>query len=252
MTLEASTSAPSTGATHADASALSTERDRALQLTVAGGLVAAVTHDLRQPLTALEMNICAALQFLKAPTAQVDGALDSLRDALVQQSRMRESLQVLDDLAVRREPLCDAVDVVPIARAVVALVGSDVLARHASLDLVVTPPVGKVYADATLMRQALLNMVLDALEATSLSPRQDKPIQITVRQEDDVVEIAVSHFGLRSEAAAVDGWGLALARSVVVAHGGTIELEGNADVGVRLVTRWPTTSKRVPLGASDA
>ena len=252
MTLQVNSSSPTSEASHDAAPPLATERDRALQLTVAGGLVAAVTHDLRQPLTALEMNICAALQFLKAPTMQLDGALDSLRDALVQQSRMRESLQVLDDLAVRREPLCDAVDVVAIARAVVALVGSDVMARHASLDLVVTPPIGKVYADATLMRQALLNMVLDALEAASLSPRPDKPVQIIVREVDDTVEVAVSHFGQRHEAAAVDGWGLALARSVVVAHGGTIELEGDADAGVRLVTRWPTTSKRVPQGASDA
>ena len=231
---------------------LSAEQDRAMQLTVAGGLVAAVTHDLRQPLTALEMNICAALQFLKSPTAQVDGALDSLRDALVQQSRMRESLQVLDDLAVRREPLCETVDAVPIARAVVALVESDAMARHASLDLVVTPPVGKVYADATLMRQAMLNMVLDALEATSFSARQEKPVQIAVRQVDDTVEIAVTHYGQRREAAAVDGWGLALARSVVVAHGGTITLEGDADAGVRLVTRWPTTSRKVQQGAPDA
>jgi signal transduction histidine kinase len=252
MTLEVSSSARTNNASHDAAPTLSTERERALQLTVAGGLVAAVTHDLRQPLTALEMNICAALQFLKAPTLQLDGALDSLRDALVQQSRMRESLQVLDDLAVRREPLCEAIDAVPIARAVVALVGSDVMARHASLDLVVTPPVGKVFADATLMRQALLNMVLDALEATSLSPRQEKPVQITVRQVDDIVEVAVTHFGLRDETAGVDGWGLALARSVVVAHGGTIELEGDADVGVRLVTRWPTTSSGVPQGAFDA
>ena len=252
MTLEVTSSAPTNDGSSGAAPMLSAEQDRALQLTVAGGLVAAVTHDLRQPLTALEMNICAALQFLKAPAVQLDGALESLRDALIQQSRMRESLQVLDDLAVRREPLCEAIDVAPIARAVVALVGSDAMARHASLDLVVTPPVGKVYADATLMRQALLNMVLDALEATSLSPRQEKPVQITVRQVDDTVEVAVTHYGQRDEAAVVDGWGLALARSVVVAHGGTIVLEGDADAGVRLVTRWPTTSHGVPQGAPDA
>jgi len=228
------------------------DHERALQLTVAGGLVAAITHDLRQPLTALEMNIAAALQFLRAPAVQLDGALDSLHDALVQHSRMRESLQVLDDLAVRREPLFETVDAVPIVRDVVALVGSDVLARHASLDLVVSPPVGPVFGDATLMRQALLNMVLDALEATSLSPRREKPVRLTVKQVEDTVEVAVTHFGLRREAAAVDGWGLALARAVVVAHGGTIALEGDADAGVRLVTRWPTQSHPVSQEVPDA
>jgi signal transduction histidine kinase len=228
------------------------ERDRALQLTVAGGLVAAVTHDLRQPLTALEMSIAAAQHFLRAPAVQVEGALDSLSDALTQHARMRQSLQVLDDLTVRRDPLCEPIDPVPLVRDVVTLVESDAMARHTSLDLVVSSPVGPVFGDPALMRQALLNMLLDALEATSLNPRRDKPVTLTVRNVDDTVEIAVTHFGLRREASEVGDWGLALVRSVVAAHGGTIALEGDAEAGVRLVTRWPTTSQSVPQGVSDA
>jgi signal transduction histidine kinase len=165
---------------------------------------------------------------------------------------MRESLQVLDDLAIRREPLCEAVDPVPIVRDVVALVGSEVMARHVLLDLEVSPPVPRMYGDAALIRQALLNMVLDALEATSLSPRDEKKVGLAVRQNGDTVEVAISHFGLRMEAAEIEGWGLALARSVVVAHGGTITLEGNAEAGVRLVTRWPTSPTAVSKGVSHA
>src|SRR5947209_20236024 len=78
----------------------SARRDRATQLTVAGALVAAITHDLRQPLTALEMNVAAALHFLRPPTPQIESAIEALHDVLVQQGRMRESLQVLHDLAV--------------------------------------------------------------------------------------------------------------------------------------------------------
>src|ERR1700704_6131125 len=96
-----------------------TDRERAVQLAVAGGLVAAITHDLRQPLTALEMNIAAALQFLRPSEPQLDSARDALQDALVQQSRMRESLQVLADLAARRDPLCEPIDAIPIVRDVV-------------------------------------------------------------------------------------------------------------------------------------
>jgi sensor histidine kinase regulating citrate/malate metabolism len=102
------------------------------------------------------------------------------------------------------------------------------------------------------MRQALLNMVLDALEATSLSPHHDKTVRLTVKQVDDTVEVATTHFGLRSEAAEIEGWGLALARSVVVAHGGTITMEGDADAGVRLVTRWPTHPQVASRGDSHA
>ncbi|MFL5606729.1 MAG: hypothetical protein ACJ8AD_09810, partial [Gemmatimonadaceae bacterium] len=141
------------GANDATLRSVCADHKREVELTVAGGLVAAITHDLRQPLTALEMNISAALEFLRLPAVELDGALEALHDALAQQCRMRESLRVLEDLAVHREPLCESVDPVPIVRDVVALVGSDVQARHVSLDLVVVPPVPSVFADATLMRQ---------------------------------------------------------------------------------------------------
>jgi signal transduction histidine kinase len=228
-----------------------TDRDRAAQLTVAGSLVAAITHDLRQPLTALEMNIAAALHFLRSPNAQVGDALDALNDALVQQGRMRESLQVLHDLAVHREPHCETLDLVPIVRDVVLLVGSDVLARHASVELALAPSVPPVFGDASLVRQALLNIVLDALEAASLSAQPRKTVCLSVRPVEDAVEVAVTHFGLRAEAAA-DDWGLALARSVVEAHHGSIALEGDADAGVRLVTRWPTKPNPTSQGALHA
>jgi signal transduction histidine kinase len=240
------------GANDATIESPHSQPQRAEQLTVAGGLVAAITHDLRQPLTALEMNISAALQYLRPPAVELEPALEALHDALMQQGRMRESLRVLEDLAVHREPLRQLVDPAPIVRDVVALVASDVLARRASLDLDISPTAPPVFADATLMRQALLNMVLDALEATSLSARADKRVGVTVREVDDAVEVAISHFGLRTEAAGIEGWGLALARSVVVTHGGTIAMEGDAEAGVRLVTRWPTRPRTTKQEGSHA
>ena len=216
-----------------------TTQERAAWLSVAGGLVASIIHDLRQPLTALEMNIASALHCLRLPTVRVDEALEALQDALIQQARMRESLQVLHDLAVPREPVCEVVDVVPILHDVVALVGSEVLARHATIELTIVPPVPPMFGEATLVRHALLNMVLDALEATSLSQRPDARVHVSARQVDDSVEVTITHFGLRAEGASVEDWGLALARSVVKAHRGTITLEGTADAGVRLVSRWP-------------
>jgi signal transduction histidine kinase len=132
-------------------------------------------------------------------------------------------------------------DLLPIVREVVLLVQSDILARHVSIELDVSLPIPHVHGDPTLVRQALLNIVLDALEAASSSAGPHRPISLAIRQVADAVEVAVTHVGLRTESAAIDDWGLALARSVVVAHHGTITLEGDADAGVRLVTRWPMT-----------
>jgi signal transduction histidine kinase len=214
------------------------EIERATRLTVAGELVAAVTHDLRQPLTAIEMNVSAAMQFLRRTDPQPDRALEALEDALLQQRRMRDALKLLEDLTARREPLHDRCDLAHIAREAIALIEGDAAARQVPIELDVGSPIPPVSGDATLIRSALLNLLLGAVEATSVSGRRDGPVQLTLGAGTTGPTATVTHFGLRPDARSPDG-GLALARSVTDAHGGSIAIEGSADTGIRVLTTWP-------------
>jgi signal transduction histidine kinase len=222
---------------------------RAARLAIAGELVAAITHDLRQPLTAIEMNVAAALRRLDPATgdeplgpaaARIQAAADALRDALAEQRRMRESLQVLQDLAARREPAFTSVDLGESVREVVRLVGSEASARHARLEVTIAPTIPKVAADGALVRQALLNIVLDALDATTegAPPGGAGPITVSVRvPTPGWVEVSVTHIGIRADAS--DGWGLALARSVADAHGASLAVSGDAARGQTVTSLWP-------------
>lgn len=223
---------------------------RAARLVVAGELVAAITHDLRQPLTALEMNVAAALRRLElsvpdespAQTAErLHAVADALRDALAEQRRMREALQVLQDLAARREPSFGPVDLGDSVREVVRLVSTDAFARHIHVDVTAPVDLPRISADAALVRQALMNILLDALEATASSARAEGPIVVAVStQEPHTVDVVVTHFGDRADSSG--GWGLALARSVSDAHGGSLGVTGNSEQGVTVRTRWPVRS----------
>ena len=103
----------------------------------------------------------------------------------------------------------------------------------------IDPAVPPVAGDPVLIRQALLNIVTDALEATSLSTHKEAPIRIDVRPSGDAVEITVRHFGLRAEGVGLDDWSLALARSVVAAHRASLTVTGTAETGISVVTTWP-------------
>lgn len=219
------------------------ELERASRLALAGELVAAVTHDLRQPLTAVEMNVSAAAAFLRRATPAIDETLAALDDALTQARRMRDGLQALQDLVVRREPRVESCDVVAAVHDVIVLVQGDALARHVLVEVNVDPSVPPVSGDPVLIRQALLNIVTDALEAASLSTHKDAPIRIGVRPNGNAVEIAVRHFGLRAEGAGLDDWSLALARSVVAAHHAAIAITGTAETGMAVVTTWPAYAR---------
>jgi signal transduction histidine kinase len=213
--------------------------ERASRMALAGELVAAVTHDLRQPLTAIEMNVAAAMAFLRRSTPALDEALAALNDALAQQRRMGDALQALQDLAIQRDPRRERCDVGDAVRDVVTLVQADALARHVPIELSIEEAVPAISGDPVLVRQALLNILTDALEATSLSERKSAPIGITARRAATGVEIAVRHIGVRADGAGLDDWGLAVARSVVAAHGATITLTGTAETGVSVTTTWP-------------
>lgn len=216
------------------------ELKRAAQLAVAGELVASITHDLRQPLTAVEMNVSAAIQLLRRGPPAIDEAVEALDDALRQQHRMRDALQVLQDLAMRREPHWGEFDVGTIVREVIALVSIDALVRHVPIELEVADALPPVAGDATLARQALLNVVLDALEATSMHERVLGPVRVSVHHAGDAsLDIAVFHLGARPDGAGTTDWGLALARSVAAAHGATLEIGGTLATGFTVTLRWP-------------
>ncbi len=239
MELENVSMSDAAGGTDHTARETTSDLERASRFALAGELVTAVAHDLRQPLTAIEMNISAATALLRRATPAIPDALAALDDALVQERQMRDALQALQDLVIRRAPRREACDVAAAVRDAVALVQGDSLARHVFLDVDVDPSVPAVSGDPVLIRQALVNVLIDALEATSLSRRTDAPIAITVRRVDAAVEIAVSHFGMRATGGGLDDWGLAVARSIVAAHGATIALAGTAEAGVSVVTTWP-------------
>jgi signal transduction histidine kinase len=243
------------------------ELERAAPPVVAGELVAAITHDLRQPLTAIEMNVSAAIALLARPAPRIDDAIDALQDALDQAGRMREALEVLQNLAIRRAPQRESFDVAAMVREVVGLVNTDALARHVPIELEVSDAVPLISGDMMLVRQALLNIVLYALEATSLSHAKNGPVRVRVRPAGwrggsstsvvsragaEAAEVAVEYFGERGEEAGLDHWGLALARSVASAHGATIAFESDAATGVVVVTRWPMRPPEVaPLPSLD-
>ena len=223
---------------------------RDARLVVAGELVAAITHDLRQPLTAIEMNVGAALRRLdKILLGQSPGdliqplqaAADALRGALDEQRRMREALQVLQDLVARREPSFAPVDLAESVREVVRLVGSDGFAKRIRVDIDAPDDLPRVAADATLVRQAFLNILLDAFEATPDSTQADAPVVVAARADaSGAVDVAVTHFGVHAKSGGE--WGLALARSVADVHGGSLRVSGDAEQGLTVTTRWPVVN----------
>jgi signal transduction histidine kinase len=184
--------------------------------------------NLRQPVTATEMNVSAALRLLTVcvddpASAKARSAFaeigDALRDALLEQGRMRSALQVLEDLVRQREPVFVSVDAVALVQEM-HLVTGEVSARHTVIELEIPSALPRIIADGVLVRQALLNIMMNALESTSASHSPAGPITITMCSDDaaGVVELVITHYGPQDEAVGTSERALALARAIAEVH----------------------------------
>jgi signal transduction histidine kinase len=211
------------------------ERERATRLALAGELVSAVTHDLRQPLTAIEMNLSAALVFLSGNEPRTDRAIEALEDIFSQQRRMSEALQALEDLVVCREPRHERCDLTALAREAIALIRADPSKRETAIELSVESQTPSVSGDATLIRQALLNVLLHAIDGGGGAG----PIRGSITNLEHSVEAVVTYPKPPDGPATNTGPGLTLARAVAAAHGATIKIDESSESTVRVETTWP-------------
>jgi signal transduction histidine kinase len=224
-----------------------TRRDllRANQLAVAGELVGAITHDLRQPLTALQVNIDVAAQAVRASPSQTAVALEALADALEDGRKLRDSLQVLQNLVAHREPVRVSVSVGAIISEVARLVQSEANARQVQLRFVTEHGLPTLSADTTMLREALLSLVLDAVEHVTLADGMACVYVDAKPAAESRVEIAVAH-RRAAQASEDEAWPVRVARVVAEAHDASVIVETTASAETVVRTIWPSE------GANDA
>lgn len=208
-------------------------------------LVANVSHELKTPITAIRAHLENLLDGVEQPDP------DTLEVMLGQTERLGRLVEQLLDLSKLESgevPLHRAeVELDPIVQQVVseievAQAGKAVhIARAIPADL---PP---IHADAERVHQVLFNLVDNAVRFVP----EGGEVRIAAHRHDGQVEISVADNGVgiprehlprlferfyrgdtaRSRDDGGTGIGLAIARSVVEAHGGTIRAESEPGIG---------------------
>lgn len=216
------------------------ELAHAAQFAAAGELIGAVVHDIRQPLTSIQMNVQAARHLLATDVSRLSEVRDALDDTLQEERRVAEILKVMNNLVARREPKWSRVEINDVARDVARIVLTEAIARRTRVELMLDSALTLVPGDASQIRQAALSLVLSALDAQSR--RTEVPRSILIRTsvfQRGRVELSVSGV-LKGESTGADGggdversrWTLALARSVAEGHNGYLIADRQDSSGV--------------------
>ena len=215
---------------------------------------AALAHELKQPLAAILSNAQAAWRFLASDTPDLQEVRTSLVDIITDARRTDEVLRGLQAFATTGGLELTRLNVNDVVRETIGLVHSDATAQDVTITLSLADDLPLVYGDRVQLRQVLLNLVRNAFEAMHqvedggrvlvLHTSSATPEIITVAVQDrgigvDNMTLARLFHPFFSTKTGGMGLGLALSRSIIVAHGGWIWATRNPDCGLTISFTLP-------------
>jgi two-component system, NtrC family, sensor kinase len=217
---------------------------RAERLATAGELAAGAAHEIRNPLTAIRSTI----QYIRGDYAEGSDRYELVSDVLEEVDRIDDIVQGLLSFARREEPASQMVDLAELVRHSAAMVRTRASTQGVEV-LVEAPDSLRVLADPGMLRQVLLNVMLNALQAMPDGGRLTVTAGAAARRA--VVRIADTGHGIAPEhldrifdpffttKKAGTGLGLSICFGIIERHGGQIEVESELGVGTTMVIRIP-------------
>ena len=222
-----------------------------------GQLTASLAHELLQPLTAIVSNAQAGERYLNAGGSAVHDVRELLADVTADAKRAGEVIRRIRGLLQKTEFEFAPLDLDAVVREVAMLARTDAMIRKAAIALEIDGGLPPVRGDRVQLQQVFLNLILNGLEAmegTEVARRSlviratrsaSGAILVGVRdagigiQPDQLGRVFTPFFTSKTTGL---GMGLAITRSIIEAHGGTIWAENNG--GAEGATFWFTLPVR--------
>lgn len=248
------------------------ERQRA-QLThltrvaILGQLSGAFAHELRQPLTAILSNAQAAQRLMRDDPIDLAQVREILNDIVADDVRMGQVIARLGSLLKKRSLELQPVDMNVIVQDALDLVRIQLAQSRVSVQTSFSANLPIVRGDEVQLEQVVLNLLLNAVEAMLSNDPSDRQVSVSTEfQSDRGIRISVRDHGVGFDPSAAEwlfepfattkrdglGLGLSICRSIVEAHGGSIEARCNPDRGATVVVTLPPDASPRSSGNSTA
>jgi signal transduction histidine kinase len=228
-----------------------------------GQLAAGVAHEINTPLASIALRAESLLKSAEDPRLV---AVDSFKNfprylKTIDEEifRCKKIIGGLLDFSRVRPPEVRETDINNIAEKAADLVGHQMKLKQIGVTISLDPELPRVQADDGQIRQALVTLLMNALDAT---PPGGHVEVATHRGPGDAITLAVTDTGVGIAPEALDkifspffttkpvgqgtGLGLAICHGIVTSHGGDIRVESELQKGTRVSMILPT---RVPARA---
>lgn len=215
------------------------------RLTAMGAVTVSIAHEMNQPLMAIVTNAATCLSWLDRDVPDVAEAKLAAERLVEEGKRAGEVLLNVRSMARNSRPSMDVVDIGEVVSHVLTMLRTEFRIRQIDVFVSVSTDIPAIRGDKVQLQQVLLNLMLNAAEAIGandgarridLTAEADGSRSVVVRVEDtgegiDPVaseRIFEAFFSTKQQGT---GMGLAISKSIISAHSGTLSARLRAGGG---------------------
>jgi len=215
------------------------------RVALMGEMSASIAHELNQPLAGILSNAAAGQRFIDRGNVDQKEIHELLGDIISDGRRASGVVRGIRGMVKKEQVERRSVNLNKVVIDAVRMVSGDALLRSCQVETSLDANLRTVEADPVQLQQVLLNLVINAFDAMRDTPiSKRKVVIVTHSNGDDTICMSVRDHGVGISAEMQDclfnpffttkndglGMGLAIARSILESHGGTIAVK-NADGG---------------------
>ena len=225
-----------------------------MRVSMLGELSGGLAHELTQPLTAILSNAQAGKLLLAKGNKSLSEIGNIFDDIIAEDERAGEVIHRLRSMLKKGDVKHETIDMNDLIASTLRLLHSELIDRRMSVSFDNAASLPAVHGDPVQLQQTLLNLLMNAMDATENVPPARRTISVSTATTDDGgVQVQIYDRGtglppLREHEVFQPffttkkrglGLGLSICTSIVKLHGGALSLQNNVREGASAVFRLP-------------
>ena len=216
------------------------------RVSMMGELAASLSHEITQPIASAGNNARAAQNFLDMQPPDLGEVREALSCVVGDTDRAGDMIGRMRDQIKKAPPRKEQFDLNEAINEVIVLGRNAVIKNGVSVQTRLSEGLFPIHGDRVQLRQVVLNLLLNAVEAMGSVEAKPRDLLISTEQDHRGVLVAVRDAGPGLDPSHLErvfdafyttkaggmGMGLSICRSIIDAHGGRLWAEANEPRGV--------------------
>ena len=224
------------------------------QLTM-GAITASIAHEVNQPLAAIVSSGNAGLRWLSNAIPNMDEVTAALKRIVSDGHRASQMIETVRAMFKKDTGEKTLLDINEVVQEVFALLRAELQKHNIAVIYRLSEEIPRISADRVQLQQVILNLVMNAIDATSLIIDRPRILRASSQRHDPTgVIITLEDSGTGIDPKNVDcifqpffttkshgmGMGLSICRSIIEAHGGRLSASPALPYGTTFRVILPT------------